>query len=50
MAQLYLQASGSLFVAFYDSQSYGGDIITGLDGELLFHHLSTIPPSDVNVM
>jgi hypothetical protein len=29
-AQLYPQALGSLFVAFYDSQSYGGDILTRL--------------------
>jgi hypothetical protein len=26
VAQLYAQALGSLFVAFYDSQSYGGSI------------------------
>jgi hypothetical protein len=28
VTQLYLQALGSLFVAFYDSQGYGGDIGT----------------------
>jgi hypothetical protein len=27
-AQLYPQAPGSLSVAFYDSQGYGGDILT----------------------
>jgi hypothetical protein len=36
VAQLYPQALGSLFVAFYDSQSYGGGIRTphgvGADG------------------
>jgi hypothetical protein len=29
-AQLYPQASGSLYVAFYDSQGYGGCILTCL--------------------
>jgi hypothetical protein len=28
VAQLYPQALGSLFVAFYDSQGYGGGILT----------------------
>jgi hypothetical protein len=28
MAQLYPQALGSLFIAFYDSQDYGGGIRT----------------------
>jgi hypothetical protein len=27
VAQLYLQAPGSLFIAFYDSQGYGGGIL-----------------------
>jgi hypothetical protein len=30
VAQLYPQAPGSLFVAFYDSQGYGGAILTRL--------------------
>jgi hypothetical protein len=30
VAQLYPQALGSLFVAFYDSQGYGGGILTRL--------------------
>jgi hypothetical protein len=30
VAHLYTQAPGSLFVAFYDSQSYGEDILTRL--------------------
>jgi hypothetical protein len=30
VAQLYPQAPGSLFVAFYDSQVYGGGILTFL--------------------
>jgi hypothetical protein len=30
VAQLYPQAPGSLFVAFYDSQGYGGVILTRL--------------------
>jgi hypothetical protein len=30
VAQLYPQAPGSLFVAFYDSQGYGGGILTPL--------------------
>jgi hypothetical protein len=30
MAQLYPQAPGSIFVAFYDSQGYGGGILTCL--------------------
>jgi hypothetical protein len=30
MAQLYPQALGSLFVASYDSQGYGGGIVTRL--------------------
>jgi hypothetical protein len=30
VAQLYPQAPGSLFVAFYDSQDYGGGILTHL--------------------
>jgi hypothetical protein len=30
VAQLYPQALGSLFVAFYDSQGYGGGILTCL--------------------
>jgi hypothetical protein len=28
MAQLYPQALASLFIAFYDSQGYGGGILT----------------------
>jgi hypothetical protein len=31
VAQLYPQAPGSLSVAFYDSKSYGGDILTHLN-------------------
>jgi hypothetical protein len=31
VAQLYPQAPGSISVAFYDLQSYGGDILTHLD-------------------
>jgi hypothetical protein len=27
VAQLYPQAMGSLFIAFYNSQGYGGDIL-----------------------
>jgi hypothetical protein len=30
VAQLYPQAPGSLFVAFYDSQGYGGGILIRL--------------------
>jgi hypothetical protein len=30
VAQIYPQAPGSLFVAFYDSQGYGGGILTRL--------------------
>jgi hypothetical protein len=30
VAQLYIQAPGSLFFAFYDSQGYGGGILTRL--------------------
>jgi hypothetical protein len=30
VAQLYPQAPGSLLVAFYDSQGYGGGILTRL--------------------
>jgi hypothetical protein len=30
MAQLYPQALGSFFVTFYDSQGYGGGILTRL--------------------
>jgi hypothetical protein len=30
VAQLYSKAPGSLFIAFYDSQGYGGDILTHL--------------------
>jgi hypothetical protein len=30
VAQLYPQVPGSLFVAFYDSQGYGGGILTRL--------------------
>jgi hypothetical protein len=33
MAQFYPQASGSLFVAFYDTQGYGGGILTRLHNE-----------------
>jgi hypothetical protein len=33
VAQLYPQALGSLFVASYDSQRYGGVILTSLDIE-----------------
>jgi hypothetical protein len=35
VAQLYPQASGSLFGAYYDSQGYGGGILTCLHTELL---------------
>jgi hypothetical protein len=34
VAQLYLQAPGSLFVTFYDSQGYGTGILTSLHTEL----------------
>jgi hypothetical protein len=34
MAQLYLQALGSLLVAFYDKQGYGGGIRTLLHAGL----------------
>jgi hypothetical protein len=30
LAQLYPQAPGSLFIAFYTSQGYGGTILIGL--------------------
>jgi hypothetical protein len=30
VAQLFPQAPGSLFIAFYDSQDYGGGILTRL--------------------
>jgi hypothetical protein len=30
VAQIYPQALGSLFVAFYDAQGYGGDMRTRL--------------------
>jgi hypothetical protein len=32
VAQLYPQAPGSLFIASYDLQGYGGGILTCLDG------------------
>jgi hypothetical protein len=35
LAQLNLQAPGSLFVVFYDSQGYGGGIPTSLHRGLL---------------
>jgi hypothetical protein len=34
VAQLYSQAPGSFFVAFYDSQGYGGAILTFLHTEI----------------
>jgi hypothetical protein len=38
VAQFYPQAPGSLFVAFYDSQGYGGDILTRLHtGDILIY-------------
>jgi hypothetical protein len=37
MAQLYFQAPGSLFVAFYDSKFYGGGFLTCPSTGLLFH-------------
>jgi hypothetical protein len=40
VAQLYPQAPGSLFVAFYDSQGYGGDIRPRLHKGHYFTHLS----------
>jgi hypothetical protein len=40
VAQLYLQALGSLFVAPYDSQGYGGGILTRL---ILYHGLQPTP-------
>jgi hypothetical protein len=36
MAQLYLQAAGSFFFAFYDSHGYSGDIPTPLDTNVLY--------------
>jgi hypothetical protein len=30
VTQLYPQAPGSIFIAFYDSQGYGGGILTRL--------------------
>jgi hypothetical protein len=30
VAQLYLQAPGSLFLSFYDLQGYGGNALTSL--------------------
>jgi hypothetical protein len=38
--QLYPQAAGSLFVAFYDSQGYGGGILARLHTGLSDHILS----------
>jgi hypothetical protein len=35
VAQLYPQSPGSLFVAFYDSQSYGGGILNSLHATFL---------------
>jgi hypothetical protein len=35
VAQLHPQAPGSLFVAFYDSQGYGGGILTHLHTGIL---------------
>jgi hypothetical protein len=43
VAQLYLKAPGSLFVAFYDSQSYGGCILTRLHLETLVAFISHKP-------
>jgi hypothetical protein len=41
VSQLYLQAQSSLFVVFYDSQSYGGDILARLHaGWLLYGAIS----------
>jgi hypothetical protein len=37
VAQSYPQAPGSLFVAFYKSQGYGGGIITRLDKGRSYH-------------
>jgi hypothetical protein len=39
VAQLYPQALGSLFVAFYDSQGYGGDILTRLHTGFYIKHI-----------
>jgi hypothetical protein len=33
VVQLYSQAPGSLFIVFYDSQGYGGGIVTCLHTE-----------------
>jgi hypothetical protein len=42
VAQLYPQAPGSLFVSFYDSQGYGGGILTRLpDGWFLNKYVKT---------
>jgi hypothetical protein len=50
VAQLYPQAPGSLFVAFYDWQGYGGGIIarlhTGVFYNLFVHYSSIIVSSD----
>jgi hypothetical protein len=38
VAQLYLQGTGSLLVAFHDSQGYGGGILTVLhEGNLYIY-------------
>jgi hypothetical protein len=44
VAQIYAQAPGYFFVAFYDSQGYGGGILTSLHtGDLGIRvHASTI--------
>jgi hypothetical protein len=38
VTKLYTQATGSLFVAFYGSQGYGGDIVIRLPREKLLRH------------
>jgi hypothetical protein len=45
LVQLYYQALGSLFVAFYDSQGYGGGILTRLhtwDSKKHMQHTNTL--------
>jgi hypothetical protein len=43
VAQLCPQAPGSLFVAFYDSQGYGGGIVTRLHTGIIPIHYSPLP-------
>jgi hypothetical protein len=44
VAQLYPQALGSLFIAFYVSQGYGGSILTYLHRENTNNNIRNVDP------